>query len=61
MCLVPAMMWKFFGLHFFYGSDFAAIIRGFVAKEDGDKLVTIDVNTMMDARVTYRWLEHKKR
>ncbi|CAL2029460.1 unnamed protein product [Caenorhabditis brenneri] len=61
LCLVPALMWKFFGLHFFYGNDFAAIIRSLASKKKDDKMDSNDANYKVDARDTIRWLEHKKR
>lgn len=61
LCLVPALMWKFFGLHFFYGNDFAAIIRSLASKKKDDKMDSNDSDYKVDARDTIRWLEHKKR
>ncbi|CCD72547.1 Innexin [Caenorhabditis elegans] len=61
MCLVPALMWKFFGLHYFYGHDFAAIVRSLASKKKDDKMDSSNSNYEVDARETLRWLEHKKR
>ena len=61
MCLTPALVWKFFGLHFFYGDDFASIIRSLASKKKDDKMDSNDSDYKVDARDTLRWLELKKR
>ncbi|EFP02923.1 CRE-INX-22 protein [Caenorhabditis remanei] len=61
MCLTPALIWKFFGLHFFYGDDFASIIRSLASKKKDDKMDSNDSDYKVDARDTLRWLELKKR
>ncbi|CAI2304307.1 unnamed protein product [Caenorhabditis sp. 36 PRJEB53466] len=61
MCLLPAVIWKFFGLYFFYGKDFSNIVHGLVSKEDDEKIGLKSEDYDVDAVKTRRWLQLKKR
>uniref|UniRef100_A0A8R1DEN3 Innexin n=1 Tax=Caenorhabditis japonica TaxID=281687 RepID=A0A8R1DEN3_CAEJA len=61
MCVLPSIVWKMFGLHYFYGRDFATIIRSLVDKKGDEKLDSDDADFELEARETHRWLQLKKR
>ncbi|CAI5439320.1 unnamed protein product [Caenorhabditis angaria] len=65
LCLLPAMVWRNFGLRFFHGADFDAVLRGFIEKMPGEaKGVTIKWIKEDDwkrmARTVQRLLKLKK-